>query len=410
MDKKSSRPVSVALGINLDDNLRPMEATIISINDRKYTSASFFNRLFINSGENESFKGITELRSEYAKSKKLKFNEFLEKENLPMPQIDSTSLQMILISDLHRLIDTTTEPVVSVVERYNNLRSNFLIRLKAEISFYLGAVRLINILRKSGLPICRPEAASMEERIFNVEGLYNLQLALRMHRKNPNRDLSSDIVVNDLEMGENGRIFILTGPNSGGKITYIQAVAFVQLLFQVGLYVPAVKARISPVDNIYTHFPVEEKTGVDMGRLDEESKRLNDIFKRASRYSMIILNESFSRTSPGESLYLSKDIICALRYLGARGVFATHLHELGMDVENINRSVEGDSLVGSLVAGVASSGTGSTEPAKRTYKVVPGKPQGLSYAKDIARQFGISYEQLEEIIKRNRELHGEAEN
>ena len=129
-------------------------------------------------------------------------------------------------------------------------------------------------------------------------------------------------------MSDEGRIFILTGPNSGGKTTYIQAVGALQIMFQAGVFIPCGKAWLSPVDNLYTHFPAEEKTGMDAGRLGEESKRFNGIFKIATRYSLVILNESFTSTSFTESFYLPRDIVCALRYLGARALFATHLHEL----------------------------------------------------------------------------------
>ena len=80
-------------------------------------------------------------------------------------------------------------------------------------------------------------------------------------------DLRDQIVTNEVNIGEAGRIFILTGPNQGGKTVYTQGVGLAQVMFQAGLYVPAQSARISPVDGIYTHFTTLEKTGEGTGRL-----------------------------------------------------------------------------------------------------------------------------------------------
>ena len=227
-----------------------------------------------------------------------------------------------------------------------------------------------------------------------MESTYNLNLALRLLKeKGDEVGLESEVVVNDISFGPEGRIFILTGPNRGGKTTYTQAVGLLQVLFQAGLYVPGQKARMSPVDAIYTHFPALEKLDLGTGRLGEESERLGIIFQKATRHSLMLLNESLSSTSPAESLYLSRDVVSGLRLLGARAVFATHLHELARDIDAINAGIEGDSLLMSLVAGTLGhdGDDGDSEKAvERTYKITPGPPLGISHAAEIASQYGIS--------------------
>lgn len=400
LDDGPGKLASVTIGINLDANLRPVEATVLSLSSKKITHTAFFKHLFEKSENQDELKVASEVHSEDRKSK-LKIIEYLKKSGDELMQLDSTVLQLMLINDLDPILNTSFKPVTSILERLTKMRSGFLIRLRTEIAFYLGAVRLINRLRQCGLDMCRPTAAPMEDRLCDVYGAYNIHLALRNIPKHVVVSLSDKIIANDIVMDDTGRIFILTGPNSGGKTTYIQAVAALQAMFQAGIYVPASCAKMSPVDNIYTHFPAEEKTGNNSGRLGEESRRFNDIFNKATRYSLIILNESFTSTSPNESYYLSRDIVCGLRYLSVRAVFATHLHELGEQVDIINAEVKGDSLAGSLVAGTAAGGDkDSGETAKRTYRIAPGKPQGLSYAKDIANSFGISFEQIVRNIDR----------
>ena len=77
-----------------------------------------------------------------------------------------------------------------------------------------------------------------------------------------------NIVANDIDFDdESGRIYILTGPNRGGKTTFTQAVVLAVLLAQNGIYAPCRDLKISPCDNIFTHCPADENDTVDLGRL-----------------------------------------------------------------------------------------------------------------------------------------------
>jgi DNA mismatch repair ATPase MutS len=187
---------------------------------------------------------------------------------------------------------------------------------------------------------------------------------------------------------------VLTGPNHGGKTTYIRAVGVAQALCQTGLFVPARAARMSPVDAIYTHFPAREDARPGQGRLDAEADRLAAIFRGATRQSLILLNEALAGTSALEALDLARGVVRALRMLGARGIYVTHLHELAAIVDEINASTPGDGTVASLVA-VAGAGGSLTS---RTYRIQPGPPSGTSFAAEIAEQHGISFEQLARLL------------
>ena len=76
-------------------------------------------------------------------------------------------------------------------------------------------------------------------------------------------------------------------------------------------------------------------------------------------------------------------------------MFVTHLHELAANCESINSEVPGDSRVQSLISQVEEGEDG----VRRTYLVVPAPPRGQSYAREIARQYGISFEQLQELLE-----------
>jgi DNA mismatch repair ATPase MutS len=154
------------------------------------------------------------------------------------------------------------------------------------------------------------------------------------------------------------------------------------------------------VDNIYTHYPVEERGARGTGRFGEEAQRLQQIFARGTRHSLVLLNESLASTAPGESLYIAQDIVRILRRLGARAIFATHLHELAADVAALNASTVGDSLIVSLVASRSAEGDG----VQRSFKIVASPPLGRSYAREVAAQYGISYDQLTALLQQRRVL------
>ena len=176
------------------------------------------------------------------------------------------------------------------------------------------------------------------------------------------------------------------GPNRGGKTTITQAVGLAFLLAQNGIYVPATQMKFSPCDSIFTHFPADENDTVDLGRLGEESKRLAEIFSSASRYSLLLLNESLATTNVAEGLYIARDVVKSMRYLGTRAIFNTHMHDLARNLDEVNTTVKGDSKVESLVTGV--------ENGQRSFKVFIAPPQGVSYAKDIAEKYGVTFDKI----------------
>jgi len=381
---------SVTVGVNLDGQLRPVAATLLSVNERKFTGSTFLDRLLGRRGD--GFKGIASLHTV----------PDLEQGRVPSGNRerhrDVNPLMVPLFRDLAKVLDTVCQPIARALRQYNGLHSGFLVTLRGDLAFYLAAVRLMERLRSHGLPVCRPDIAPMAERVCELHEAYNLNLAL--HQMEHAHGHAS-IVTNDVHMGDNGRIGILTGPNQGGKTIYTQMLGLCQILAQLGVWVPAARARLSPVDNIYTHYPVEEQLAKGTGRFGDEAQRLSQIFAHSTRHSLVLLNESLASTNPGESLYIAQDIVRILRRLGARAIFATHMHELAAGVAALNASTAGESLVVSLVASRTEAGD---DGPQRPYKIAPGPPLGRSYAREIAAQYGISYDQLIALLQQRRVL------
>lgn len=208
-----------------------------------------------------------------------------------------------------------------------------------------------------------------------------------------------DIVTNGLEFGASGGIWILTGPNRGGKTTFLRIVGVVQVLGQCGLPVPARSTRLRGTDGIFTHFPELEAGHAGQGRLDEEAARLAHIFDTCSPRGLVLLNEVLAGTSAPEGVALATDVLRGFRVLGCRVVYATHLHELAMRCAELNASVAGSAVIASLVAESESEEEAGALVRKPTYRIVRGAPEGASFfASTIARHHGISLPQILERL------------
>jgi DNA mismatch repair protein MutS len=369
---------SITIGVNLDAGLRPIQATLLSVNEKPFTDQSLLNRLF---GRRTDREGIAPLHS--APKRQAELDGPVDPMLVP------------LFADLANVLEKTAIPIADQLKQYAGLHGQLFTNLRQGLIFYLGAIRLIQRFQMLGLPMCRPQILPAEERRCEVKDSYNLHLPLK------HLETGSAIVRNDIRMGPDGHILILTGPNSGGKTTYMQGAGILHILAQLGCYVPGTQAVVSPLDHLFTHFPLEEKAELDTGRFGEEAMRLGKIFEQITRHSLVLLNETLSSTSFSESLYLAQDLVRILRRVGARAIYATHLHELANRVDKLNDSVPGDSKIISVVSSPIE--TSEQPPGTKvipTYKLEIRPPLGQSYAREIAARYGISYQQLENVLSK----------
>ena len=364
---------SVSLGVNLDNLMRPVEVGIVSINTEPFTKTPLLSR-FLNFATKDnqleqgaSFHGMTRFHtvSKVAGEDPLTSN---------------------LTNVITEMLGLTVKRLKGKLSKYTNVSGYGLTKLIPEFLFYIRWADYINKMQELGITVCKPEISDNKNRDMHVKGLYNFKLAMQQMDKK-----KFDIVPNDMDFDADHRIYIMTGPNRGGKTTMTQAVGILFLLVQNGIYAPCESVCLSPVDNIYTHFPADENKTVDLGRLGEESKRMSEIFAQATNESLLLFNESLATTSFAEGLYIAKDVVRALRYLGARTIFNTHMHELAMNLNEVNTQIEGDSKVASLITGI--------HEGKRSYKIFLAPPEGVSYAQDIAKKYGVTFDQLAENIR-----------
>ena len=360
---------SITIGVNLDRELRPEWAGVISVNSEHFKSGKMLDKILRFSFKNDAYTCIASLS--------------------PFGKGQSDNKQEALIGAFNGAIEDVFRSSVkgwrNIVADYVMDNTDFLLKLLPEIEFVSRAAELLTSLEShSGCSICYPSLAPISEKRFEAKGLYNPRVALA---------IEDEIVTNDLAFDDEARIYVLTGPNRGGKSVITVALGAAQAMCQLGLPVPAESAVISPVSGIFTHFPEGADDTIDKGRLGEECARLKEIFDGADADTMILLDESLSSTGAYEASYIASEILSAFAVMRCRGIFSTHLHELAASLPEINSRSQnaGGVRLDTLVAGI--------EEGQRSFKIYRAKPDGKSYARDIADKYGLSFENLMERME-----------
>ncbi len=140
--------------------------------------------------------------------------------------------------------------------------------------------------------------------------------------------LKGDFVPNDTVIRP-GEIHIITGPNMSGKSTYIRQVALIVLMAQIGSFVPAKKAIISPVDRIMSRIGSADNLAGGQSTFMVEMTETANILNNATENSLVILDEIGRGTSTYDGLAIAWATVEYIRErIRAKTLFATHYHEL----------------------------------------------------------------------------------
>ena len=139
----------------------------------------------------------------------------------------------------------------------------------------------------------------------------------------------SKFVPNDILFNENQKLIILSGPNASGKSCFIRQIGLIQILAQIGCFVPAKKAVIKLVDRIFTRVGAVDDQSTGQSTFMVEMSETASILNQATNNSLVLLDEIGRGTSTFDGLsiawsvseYLAKEISC-------KSIFATHYHEL----------------------------------------------------------------------------------
>jgi DNA mismatch repair protein MutS len=166
--------------------------------------------------------------------------------------------------------------------------------------------------------------------------------------------LEQPFVANDLRLDEERRMLIITGPNMGGKSTYMRQTALIVILAAIGSFVPAARAVIGPVDRIFTRIGAADELASGRSTFMVEMTETANILHNATAHSLVLMDEIGRGTSTFDGLSLAW--ACAehlAREVRAHTLFATHYFELtalpdsvrGVANVHLDAAEHGDSIV-----------------------------------------------------------------
>ena len=345
---------SVTLGANLNAQLQIIEIGIVSFNKEPYVEDGLLNAIFRDKTPSRQFRcdvslGIHETKKLLGSKSVAVNREFFDGMNI----LFKSSLQKLR---------------TNVTEAFNN-EALALMGIENDLKFIVDLSKYILEIREKIGTLVFPEPAEYTD----IRGLSNPALL--------NKCPKGTIVPNDIYMDYENRSFVLTGPNSGGKTVYVHSVTIAQLMFQLGLPIPARSAKMKIFDTIAAMYVHSSEKSND-GRLADEVKRLKECLSKLTKNSLLLLDETFSGTSAFDGVFLAESLIKYLYRHDIYHIYITHFHELSSRIDSLRQ--DGFHILMLSAQNI---------DGKRTYKIVPNKNLSSenSLARDIVAEHGLGF-------------------
>jgi DNA mismatch repair protein MutS len=224
------------------------------------------------------------------------------------------------------------EQILSAEERQVELEQRFFRELTSKIAAEAaGLIELAHAIGAIDTLASFAEVAARQRYTRPKMGLPGAPVVIREGRHPVVEQASRDAFVpNDAELdGEVAQIVLLTGPNMGGKSTYLRQVALIVLMAQAGSFVPADEAVIGVCDRIFTRVGASDDLARGESTFMVEMIETANILRHATDHSLVILDEVGRGTATFDGLSLAWAIVEYLHeHRRPKTLFATHYHEL----------------------------------------------------------------------------------
>jgi DNA mismatch repair protein MutS len=205
--------------------------------------------------------------------------------------------------------------------------------------------------------------------------------------------LSAPFVANDLQFDTGKKLMLITGPNMGGKSTYMRQIALIVILAHMGSFVPARAATIGPFDRIFTRIGAQDDLATGRSTFMVEMTEMANILHHATEHSLVLLDEVGRGTSTFDGLALAWAIAEALgNEIKAWTLFATHYFEL----TDLPRAVP--SAVNVHVAAIERN-----QRLIFLHSILPG-PASRSYGIQVAQLAGFPASVIERALQKCKTL------
>jgi DNA mismatch repair protein MutS len=184
-----------------------------------------------------------------------------------------------------------------------------------------------------------------------------------------------------LDLDEGPSVLLTTGPNMGGKSTYLRMAALLVVMAQSGCFVPAERMRVGLVDRIYTRIGASDNVARGRSTFMVEMTETAAILNTATRRSLVLLDEMGRGTATYDGLSLAWATVEHLHErIGARTLFATHYHELTLLAERLARLKNVRVTVKENAGGIVFLHTVESGAASKSYGIEVARLAGLPQA------------------------------
>jgi len=223
------------------------------------------------------------------------------------------------------------EKVVGAEDRITALEVELFADVRNRVSTEVGRLQE-TAGRVAALDVLSALAETAERRRYvrpEIHTGFELEIRAGRHPVVETMMPGEDFIPNDIDLTEEGCIWVLTGPNMAGKSTVLRQVGLIQLMAQVGSYVPADAARLPVTDRIFTRVGASDSLARGQSTFMVEMTETAGILHGATEHSLVLLDEIGRGTSTYDGVSIAWAVTEHLHeVVGAKTIFATHYHEL----------------------------------------------------------------------------------
>ena len=238
------------------------------------------------------------------------YNKHSNKISLPQHELNGI---------FNEAINQTNRMIVMV----NDSLFNIFCKLKEEMQFYNFTLRYMTFLYDSKLPSCFPVVLSPNEQTIKVNNLYDIFMTFENEIEK--------IVVRDIDLSK-GKSSVIIGDNNTGKTYYLRSIAYVQILSQAGLPIPAKTVQVSIRNNIFITFSstemVETNSAMDIGLFERDVQNVSQVVYTAGVNDLVLFNEVFQATFYDEAADALKEILNNFQKRHIQFAIVTHITKL----------------------------------------------------------------------------------
>ena len=288
------------------------------------------------------------------------FGYYLEVTRANLPRVPEDFVRKQTLANAERYftleLKEWEEKVFDAEDRIARLEQRLFLRVRAELAFAVPRIQEAG-RRVAVLDVIAALAEVAEARGYvrpEITTGFDLHIVAGRHPVVETMMPREDFVPNDLALDQDGRIVILTGPNMAGKSTVLRQVGLIQLMSQIGSFVPAERARLGVCDRVFTRVGASDSLARGQSTFMVEMNETAAIVHGAGDRSLVLLDEIGRGTSTYDGVSIAWAVTEHLHdEVGAKAIFATHYHELTQlgdrlsGVRNLNVAVReaGDEIV-----------------------------------------------------------------